>query len=41
MKLFSSLQAEIAGTVADVLCRSGETVRAGKRLVRIEPKALA
>jgi 3-methylcrotonyl-CoA carboxylase alpha subunit len=39
MKLFSSLKAEIAGVVADVSCKPGETVMAGKRLVLIEPQA--
>ena len=35
MKLFMSLEAEIAGTVTDVACRPGETVPAGQTLVRI------
>ena len=39
MKLFSSLKAEIAGIVADVSCKPGETVMAGRRLVLIEPRA--
>jgi 3-methylcrotonyl-CoA carboxylase alpha subunit len=38
MKLFSSLKAEVAGVVADVSCKPGETVMAGKRLVLIEPQ---
>jgi len=37
MKLFTSLAASIAGTVADIACRAGETVPAGKRLLLIEP----
>ena len=41
MKLFTSLQAEVAGTVADVYCAPGATVPAGKRLVLIEPGAAA
>ena len=41
MKLFASLQAEVAGTVADVYCVPGETVPAGKRLVLIDPSAAA
>jgi 3-methylcrotonyl-CoA carboxylase alpha subunit len=36
MKLFSSLKAETVGVVADISCRPGETVMAGKRLVLIE-----
>ena len=39
MKLFTSFQSQIAGTVTDVACRAGETVSAGKRLVLIEPDA--
>lgn len=37
MKLFSSLKTDVAGIVADVSCRPGETVGAGKRLVMVEP----
>ena len=37
MKLFTSLSAEIAGSVSDIACKPGETVSAGKRLVLIEP----
>ncbi len=35
MKLFTSLTAEIAGTVAEIGCRRGETVPAGRRLLTI------
>jgi acetyl/propionyl-CoA carboxylase alpha subunit len=38
-RLDSSLKAEVAGVVADVSCKPGETVRAGRRLVLIEPQA--
>ena len=37
MKLFTSLSAQIAGTISDIACRTGETVPAGKRLLLIEP----
>ena len=36
MKLFTSLQAQIAGQVVAVDCAAGQTVPAGKRLVTIE-----
>jgi 3-methylcrotonyl-CoA carboxylase alpha subunit len=39
MKLFMPLSADVAGTVADVECRTGETVGAGKRLATIVPEA--
>ena len=39
MKLFTSLVAGIAGQVASVSCRPGETVPAGKRLLTVEPRA--
>jgi 3-methylcrotonyl-CoA carboxylase alpha subunit len=37
MKLFTSLSAQVTGTVSEVACKPGETVAAGKRLVLIEP----
>jgi len=39
MKLFTSLAADIAGSVTDIACQPGETVQAGKRLVLVEPQA--
>ena len=38
MKLFTSLSAQVAGAVADIACKPGETVPAGKRLLLIEPR---
>ncbi len=38
MKLFTSLRAEVAGTVMDVACRAGETVAAGRLLVCVDPE---
>jgi 3-methylcrotonyl-CoA carboxylase alpha subunit len=38
MKLFMPLSADVAGIVADVACRIGETVGAGKRLATIVPE---
>ncbi|MBN8917012.1 MAG: hypothetical protein J0I31_15565 [Rhizobiales bacterium] len=38
MKLFMSLAADVAGTVAEVGCRAGETVQNGQLLLVIEPE---
>ncbi len=37
MKLFTALAAEIAGTVTELDCTPGQTVPAGKRLLRVVP----
>ncbi len=39
MKLFVSLTAGVAGTVAEVTCRPGETVPVGRRLIMVQPYA--